>query len=44
MPEALRAMLLEKLAPQYEYLRPIFPELVEDWLNTHKSQIQLTHY
>lgn len=40
MPPALRAKLLEALTPQYDFLRPIFPEAVADWLAGHRDQLR----
>ena len=37
LPDALRLQLLEKLAPQYEYLETIFPDLVPTWLERHHA-------
>lgn len=37
MPDALRKRLLKQLAPQYEYLETLFPDLVPQWLARHRS-------
>ncbi|MBO6740956.1 MAG: sulfotransferase [Phycisphaerales bacterium] len=42
IPDQLRALLLEQLAPQYEYLRDQFPDLVDRWLCDHHAALQHT--
>jgi len=42
IPVELRAKLLEELEPQYEFLRSIFPDDVERWLQLHHSALSAT--
>ena len=39
LPRELRAMLLDRLMPQYEFLHQRFPAEVDRWLSTHRSAI-----
>ena len=39
IPPALRARLLEDLAPQYDFLRREFPDAVEGWLARHRDAL-----
>jgi hypothetical protein len=38
-PKELRAILLENLAPQYDYLSEEFPEAVSRWLHRHRTAL-----